>query len=179
MSTNPTPAPRGPALEDADGAILRAWLEDEARAQRGLLDLLREKERALLSQDAEGLQRCLTEAAAVIARLDELSERRSQELPRIARRLGLAAGARVAEFVARARQPMRTSLERARGGLRRVLEDIGRQNRRNQLLINGGIELNRTLVHALFAGGEERRTYDRAARKRTAPPERPFLNQEL
>jgi len=168
-------------LTSTDVDLLVAYMADEEASQRDLLEKLERKEECLVRQDLDALQQCLAETEPIVARLEACTRRRVRILRAIGGRLGVdPEEIRVATLVSRAPAGDRRRLEEAREKLRDVLARIGRQNRRNHVLIKNGIEVNDALVRALFGGGEEApRTYDRSARGRPLPQTRSYLNQEL
>lgn len=173
-------APAPATLNRQEVELLSGWLEDEITIQGRLLEALRSKEELLIRQDMQGLQQCLKDSFPIVNRIEELTHRRIRILRSLGRRLELDGEVSDLQAVLdRARGEDRRRLEEAHGRLREVLALIGRQNRRNQVLIRNGIELNRALVHTLFGDGLPGHTYDRSARTRERRPGRSFVDQEL
>ena len=167
-------------LEPAEVDLLVQYLDDEAGLQETLLERLAEKERHLVAQDLDALEACLKDTEPLVIRLEELTHRRIRVLGALAKRLGIPLEeVRLGKLLERSPADATERLGRAREALRDVLARVGAQNRRNNVLIRNGIELNRTLIHTIFGDGQTRRTYDRSANTREAAPERSFLDREL
>ena len=141
--------------------VLCAYLEDELEVQRMILGKLGDKERHLIHQDLPGLTRCLEELAPLLDRLDLATRRRHRLLETMSRDSGIAASElSLTSLMERCSLPLRARLIQVREGLQDVIRDIGRANRRNQVLVRNGVEVNRAIVQALFGQIDAKKTYD-------------------
>lgn len=165
-------------LDGKDVDLLAGYLDEECQVQRLLLEQLREKERRLVSQDVEAIAACLKETSPLVSRLEEMTHRRVRILRSLGRRVGLSEDqVQLPQLIARTAPEQREQLETSRLELKEILRQIGEQNRKNQVLVRNGIELNRRLVHALF-GCEGLPSYDRKGRSDERTHVQSCLSQE-
>ena len=180
MNATAAPCKTQDVLASSDVDLLVAYLLDEEEVQSQLHRKLGEKERYLVKQDLDALETCLRETEPVVKRLEICTHRRVRILRALGGRLGMQPEEiQISSLLERCSDQDRLRLEEARNRLRDVLVQIGNQNRRNHVLIKNGIELNESLVMALFGRGEVRRTYDHTAKTQTIQPSISYLNQEL
>jgi len=167
-------------LAEDEVNLLLAWLADETQAQHALLDVLTRQQECMVNQDLDGLQACHETAAPAARRLEGTTRSRAQVLQGLSKRLGLENDPpRVGPILERLPEARRDEVVRARDALSEVLTDVRRQTRSNRALARTGLDVNRSIVHAVFAGGEAQRTYDGEANTLDVPPTQPFLDREL
>jgi flagellar biosynthesis/type III secretory pathway chaperone len=160
-----------PALEKQDLAKLVASLDEETGLQEELARLLTRKERLLVQGDLAGLQSLLTEAGALVGRLEESTARRAKTVHALGRRIRRdPERLTLKELAAAAAGPAdRAPLEAAAAKLRAALERVRLLNRRCVALARQGADLNRALVHVLFGAAPPAPSYGRDGRRVETP----------
>lgn len=150
--------------EDLVDRIL-AHLDLEIAAQAETLDLLARKEGLIIRHDVAGLRGLLEGSAELLERLEDLGRHRSALAGAVAAGLGRDAGEiRISTIIAAAPGHRREALRDRQARLRAVLEDVGRQNRRNNVLVRHSLEVGHAIVAALFDAGTAPRSYSREGR---------------
>ncbi len=144
-------------VTSADAAQLSSYLRDELTIQDVVQQRLVEKERLIVKQDTAGLQALLAECEPVLQHLEELTQRRLRILSLIGRRLGLPAeDITMQEVIDHTDEPDRAELADLREKLRDRLQQVGRLNRRVNVLIRHALDTNRALLHVLFGERQPR-----------------------
>ncbi|MAG56272.1 MAG: hypothetical protein CMJ83_08285 [Planctomycetes bacterium] len=167
-------------LDSQEVNLLLAWLAEETEAHRQMGEILARQQRCMVRQDLVALQQCHDDAGPAARRLENATKSRGQVLVGLGRRLGIPGDPPALDSILQfAPDDARNQLELMRQTLQDALDEIRAQTRRNQMLARSGLDLNRSIVHAIFAGGEAQRTYDRGARTHDRPTSVPFLDREL
>lgn len=171
--------PRLP-LTEPEASVLDSHLLEETDAQQKLLLLLSRKERALVTHDLKALTECLASASPILDRLDELTRRRARLFTNLCRPRGLPdMGTRFSALIELAPESMQASLQRSLDGLKSALRAIETQNRRNHLLVKVGLDVQASMVRAIFGRDQGSVTYNRGAASSRMSADVPYLSTEV
>jgi hypothetical protein len=169
-----------PHLEPAEVNLLLSWLTDEAAAQEELLSVLEGIRACMARHDLPGLETTLASAQPTLRHLEHATRTRGQALSGLARVHGLPEGKGLLErILERIPEERRAQAKDGAERLRNALAAVRRMIRSNHVLARAGLDINRSIVHAIFGADAETATYDRAARSKDGLPSRPLLDREL
>lgn len=166
-------------LSSTDLDMLQAWLDAEAAAQTELLDLLAVQRTCMVKQDLDGLEALVEKSQTVLRRLEAATRSRAAAFGGLWTRLGHDGEPKLDVILESVPDAQRRALAGAKQRLQGVLSEVQRATRGNQVLARSSLDVNRAIVHAVFAGAEPNTTYDRTAKTRTERPVNACVDREL
>jgi hypothetical protein len=156
-------------FQPADVDALGRHLDEEASAQREVLERLGEQEGLLVKNDVAGLKDHLVASDALLARLQTLTEARRRIVTALAQRIGLAVDRCSLDLIlSELDEPARGEIAARASALRKAVEDVVRRTRRLTVLIRHASETNQALLHALLGDDAPLRPYLPDGRRATS-----------
>ncbi len=157
---------------------LRALLTRQVENLKTLETMMRRQQKALVSRDVAAIHESMARQEECLRCVREMEEERTRLLADISDVLGLGSGGITLRRLTENLDPEVGEELRSTGEtIRETLDNIGRVNRDNQMLIKHSLEFVHEMLGTLVQNGSEQRVYESSGNLRAGSPARVLIDR--